>query len=124
MIDHGAALYFHHRWEGWHERVQSSFPQITDHILLPLAGSIEAADARLRPLLDEASVRAVVAAVPDAWLAPEEPAGLTDAAAVREAYATYLMERLHGPRLWLKQAMEAWKAGPAPLERRATHRVV
>ena len=45
LIDHGAALYVHHRWEGWQDRIQSPFPQIKDHVLLGLAGDLEAADA-------------------------------------------------------------------------------
>ena len=51
LIDHGAALYMHHRWAGWQQRIQSPFAQIADHVLLPLAGDLQAADARLRPLL-------------------------------------------------------------------------
>src|SRR4051794_23045407 len=51
LIDHGAALYVHHRWEGWQDRIQSPFPQIKDHVLLPFAGDLDAADARLRPRL-------------------------------------------------------------------------
>jgi hypothetical protein len=46
LIDHGAALFFHHRWVGWEQRIQSPFPQIADHVLLPLAGDVRAADAR------------------------------------------------------------------------------
>ncbi|MCE7935492.1 MAG: aminotransferase class I and II, partial [Chlorobi bacterium CHB2] len=52
LIDHGAALYFHHHWEGVTEATsQSPFAPIRDHVLLPFAGSIAEADERLRPLL-------------------------------------------------------------------------
>src|SRR5215210_394666 len=44
LIDHGAALYVHHRWEGWESRIQSPFPQIKDHVLLGLADNLEEAD--------------------------------------------------------------------------------
>src|SRR5580765_3996537 len=71
LIDHGAALYVHHRWAGWQERIQSPFQPIKDHVLLPFAASLEAADGRLRPRLDAASIAAIVAAVPDEWLDPE-----------------------------------------------------
>lgn len=122
LIDHGASLYVHHRWEGWQERIQSRFPQIKQHVLLPLASSLRAADERLRPLLPEDALRALVADVPDAWLG-EEP-GFADRTALRDAYVTYLCERLNGPREWLQEAIEAQKRGPVRLSPRLTHRVV
>jgi hypothetical protein len=123
MIDHGAALYVHHRWAGWRERIQSPFPQVADHVLLGFAGDLRAADARLRPKLDESVVRQVVADVPEAWLSDGEPE-FADTTAQREAYVIYLMERLSGPRAWLETAIEAQRRGPAPLRVRQTHRVV
>src|SRR5690606_24804798 len=69
MIDHGASLYFHHAAsEDWRSKAGSAFPQIASHILLPQASDLGAADARLRPLLGEAAIREVVAALPDEWL--------------------------------------------------------
>lgn len=122
LIDHGASLYFHHRWEGWQTRIQSPFPQIKDHVLLPRAGDLAAADARLRPLLTPEVIRAVVAEVPDAWLGGE--ALFADLDAHRAAYVTYLLERLQGPREWLKTAQEAVLRGPERLAPRLTHRPV
>ena len=122
LIDHGAALYVHHRWEGWEERIQSSFPQIREHVLLALAGDLAAADERLRPALTEAVIRRVVADVPDEWLGGE--ARFPSPAAHREAYLTYLWARLSGPRPWLREAIEARHRGPARLGPRLTRRVV
>ncbi|MFN8513186.1 MAG: HipA family kinase [Chloroflexia bacterium] len=122
LIDHGASLFFHHRWEGWESRVQSPFPQIKDHVLLARAGDLSAADARLRPLLTDNAIRAIVNAVPDGWLGGE--AIFPDLAAHREAYVTYFTERLHGPRRWLQEAQEAIGRGPERLAPRFTHRVV
>jgi hypothetical protein len=122
LIDHGAALYVHHRWEGWEERVQSPFPRIRDHVLLAVAGDLAAADARLRPLVTDGVLRRVVAEIPDEWLTPE--ASFPDAAAQRAAYVTYLGARLNGPRPWLQEAIDAQRRGPARLAPRATHRVV
>ncbi len=48
LIDHGAALYFHHDWATYHERALSPFALVRQHTLLPLASRLEAADARLR----------------------------------------------------------------------------
>ena len=120
LIDHGAALFFHHRWSGWRERIHSPFPQIADHVLLPLAGDLQAADARLRPRLTPQVLQQIVDQVPEEWLAPDDDAGED----LRSAYATYLHERLTGPRKWLPEAMEAQRRGPKTLQRRLTHRVV
>lgn len=120
LIDHGASLYFHHRWEGWRDRIQTPFAPIKDHVLLPLAGDLTAADARLRPLLTEAPVAAAVAALPDAWLGGE--AEFADLVAHRAAYVAYLLARLHGPRAWLQEAIDAQRRGPEQLAPRLTHR--
>jgi hypothetical protein len=121
LIDHGAALFFHHRWAGWRDRIQSPFAQIADHVLLTTAGDLSAADARLRPRLDGAALAAIVASVPDEWLDEEEPE-FADLDAQRQAYLTYLSERLEGPRAWLAEAVAAQQRGPRQLERRLTHR--
>jgi hypothetical protein len=122
LIDHGAALFMHHRWAGWQQRIQSPFAQIADHVLLPLAGDLEAADARLRPRLTADLIAQIVDQVPQDWLGDEDE--FANAAELRAAYLTYLIERLNGPRAWLAEAVEAQKRGPAPLALRLTHRVV
>jgi hypothetical protein len=124
LIDHGAALYVHHRWAGWRERIQSPFPQISQHVLLPFTDSLEAADARLRPRIDQPTIEHIVAELPDDWLAAEPEAGLASAADIRQAYTTYLLERLNGPRQWLAEAVAARERGPDTLRVRETHRVV
>ncbi|MGE3272002.1 MAG: HipA family kinase [Chloroflexota bacterium] len=121
LIDHGAALYIHHRWEGWESRVQSPFPQIKDHVLLPLAGDLLAADARLRPGLTEAALRAIVDELPDSWLGGE--ALFPTLSEHRQAYLAYFQERLNGPRRWLQEAMDAQSRGPQRLAVRQTHRL-
>jgi hypothetical protein len=122
LIDHGAALFFHHRWAGWRQRIHTPFPQIADHVLLPLAGDLEAADARLRERLDSTQIARSVQAVPEEWLGDEAEFANTDE--LRAAYVTYLLERLDGPRAWLKEAIAAQQRGPTRLQRRLTHRVV
>jgi len=120
LIDHGASLYFHHRWAGWRDRIQTPFAPIKDHVLLPLAGDLTAANARLRPLLTEEVIVAAVAAIPDAWLGGE--AEFADVAAHRAAYVECLLARLHGPRAWLQEAIDAQRRGPERLAIRLTHR--
>ena len=123
LIDHGAALFVHHRWAGWRQRIQSPFPQIADHVLLPFAGDLAAADARLRSRLDPGLIAQIVDSVPEEWLGPEEEFATTGEQ--REAYLTYLVERLNGPRAWLfEEAIGAQRRGPKPFGPRLTHRVV
>src|SRR3954451_21713217 len=43
LIDHGAALYFHHGTAHPTDHARGRFESIRDHVLLPFAGSIEAA---------------------------------------------------------------------------------
>ena len=41
LIDHGAALYFHHSWTNWEEQSFKPFTQVKDHVLLPWASELE-----------------------------------------------------------------------------------
>jgi hypothetical protein len=123
LIDHGAALFIHHRWAGWRQKIHSPFPQIADHVLLPFAGDLTAADARLRERLDAALISEIVGRLPEEWLPPEPE--FASPADQRAAYTTYLVERLNGPRPWLfEAAVGAQQRGPKALGPRLTHRVV
>lgn len=122
MIDHGASLYIHHQWKGWESRVQSAFPQIQDHVLLPFSGDLTAADARMRPLLTDDVIHAAVADIPGEWLQGDTQ--FTSLDEHRQRYVDYLRQRLHGPRAWLQAAIEARERGPVPYAPRVTRRVV
>jgi hypothetical protein len=102
LIDHGAALYIHHTWRDPDAHARRPFERIAQHVLLPYAGSIEAADARHGRRLDEATISAVVAALPDAWLPDDTVIG--PAAAQRAAYVRYMMLRLQHPRPFVEEA--------------------
>jgi hypothetical protein len=102
LIDHGAALFYQHDWEAFVGRSQSRFAQIRDHVLLPYAGELAAADAALAPRFDEGGVRALVESVPDGWLVSDGPAE-----AARETYARFLWQRLEGPRAFVEEAIHA-----------------
>ncbi len=67
VIDNGAALYRQHAGLD-PARARGRFPAIRDHVLLPRAGSIAAADERLARHIDEALLRRVVGQVPPGWL--------------------------------------------------------
>ena len=102
LIDHGAALFFHHQWAGHLERARAPFPAIAQHVLLPFAGDLEAADAQLAPLVTEPLLVALVADVPDAWLAGGETAEAT-----RRGYVDHLLARLAAPRAFVEEAVRA-----------------
>lgn len=68
LIDHGACLYRHHADPRLGGDPAHPFPAIAEHVLLPRAGSVAEADARLAPLLDRTALEEVAGQVPDAWL--------------------------------------------------------
>ena len=99
LIDHGAALIFHHRWvPGWRPAAQYRY-DASDHVMMPVAGSIADADAELRPKVTPAVVREVLALVPDEWLAADHAFG--SPAEVRDAYAAYFAARLSNAASWV-----------------------
>jgi hypothetical protein len=99
LIDHGAALYVQHTWHEPRAHARRGFSQAADHILLPVAGPVAEADARLAPLLDRGALEGVLAMVPDEWLS--EP---------REAYVAYLLARLESPRPFIEEVERAREA--------------
>lgn len=105
LIDHGAALYFHHDWSRRASAAARPYAQVADHVLLPVAASITAADARLAPLLTASALAEAAAAVPDEWLADEPGFAAPDE--VRAAYAEILGERLARPDLWVAPLEDA-----------------
>jgi len=104
LIDHGAAIYIHHTWRDADEHARRPFDQISDHVLLPTAGSIVDADARLGARA-AAAIEDVVSAVPDAWLEPDDQVGGPDDQ--RRAYGDYLRRRLEAPRPFVEVAERA-----------------
>ena len=99
LIDHGAALYLQHGTDDLPALAQRPFPLIREHVLLPYAGSIAEADARLAPLLTPALVEAVMSVVPDEWLERD-----SDGEDARRAYVEYLLRRLEPPRGFAAEA--------------------
>lgn len=102
LIDHGAALYVHHRWQDPEGHARRPFERIADHVLLPFAGSIVAADDRLVGRITADLLGSIASLVPAQWLAHESAMG--DAAAQRAAYVAYLSRRLVGPRVFVVEA--------------------
>jgi hypothetical protein len=100
LIDHGAALYFHHDWPDHLARSRSPFAMIHNHALLPFAGDLRAADATLAPRITEAALREIVAQVPDAWLTGEPTPEAT-----RQSYVEHLGSRVSEPRAFVEEAI-------------------
>nr|WP_221634706.1 HipA family kinase [Nocardioides luti] len=111
VIDHGAALYFHHGWpggallkDGAADRFAAQPWNAADHVLLQHVGDLAAVDARVRDELDASVFAEVLAEVPDEWLEPVPGAETPDA--VRAAYVAFLVARL-GSRAWLPDGVPA-----------------
>ena len=102
LIDHGAALYIHHTWRDPDEHARRAFERSAEHVLLPFAGSIVAADNRLARLVTPALLNELVAAIPDDWLPPDRVIG--DAGAQRQAYVSYLLTRLEARAAFVAEA--------------------
>ena len=105
LIDHGAALYFHHDWRDFMSRANSPFALIKDHVLLPFASQLDAADAWMTQRITPARIDEIVALIPDTWL--EDETSFASKAAHRGAYSRYLTERLAAPRAFFEEAARA-----------------
>jgi hypothetical protein len=90
LIDHGAALYLQHAGLDPLLHARRPFPQIADHVLLPFAGPVADADARLAPRLTGERLAEIVGTVPEEWV---QGTG-------RAAYLEYLVRRLAEPRVF------------------------
>ena len=108
LIDHGAALYFHHTDGDFQGRSADPFTRIADHVLLPLAGDLAGVDAALAARLTPAVLHELAAAVPDDWLRDDAAGGAAvDASARRSAYVDYLCARIAARRAFIAEAQRA-----------------
>ena len=99
LIDHGAAFFRQHGAKALAQTAHEGVPMLAEHVLLPFAGSLREADARLayRTL---AAVGGAVALVPDGWLG-------ANPAARRGDLAAFLTARLAAPRPFVEEAERA-----------------
>jgi len=105
LIDHGAALYIHHTWRDPDAHARRPFDRLVGHVLLPFAGSLADADARLAGRIDPEVLRDLADQIPDVWL-PDDPLG-GDATSQRRRYVDYLSRRLEAPRPFVEDAERA-----------------
>ena len=104
LIDHGAALYVHHSWTDPLARADDPFPLVKDHVLLPLASTLEEADARLAARITPQAIADIATLIPDAWL---DGGPFGSPTAQRDAYRQYLQRRLQAPRRFVEEAVRA-----------------
>jgi hypothetical protein len=105
VIDHGAALYFHHAWSGGvtdPERFATQPWDLGDHVFGAYVDRLRSVDADLDLTQDD--LRAAVGEVPDAWLEPVP--GADRPADLRESYVAFLSARL-ATRAWLPEVNAA-----------------
>ena len=100
LIDHGAAMYFHHHWETMPTKARSPFTQIGQHVLLPFATDIASAGKHARTRLNEEALRNILALVPESFLGD-------DAENIRETYTSFFMERLEHATIFEEEAARA-----------------
>ena len=105
LIDHGAALYFHHSWNNWEEQAIKPFVLIKDHVLLPQATELEAVDQEFRNKLTPEFIQSVVSLLPDAWL--EDESTFESPEEHRQAYVHFLNTRIANSSIFVKEAQHA-----------------
>ena len=105
LIDHGAALYFHHTWTNYRERSRAPFPMIKDHVLLQFASSLREVDAKMTGRVTPDIIDSIVKLIPDAWLVGDSSFGGSNQH--RDAYMEYLLSRLEPPHVFLEEAIRA-----------------
>ena len=105
LIDHGAAMYFHHNWETMPQKAESPFAEIGKHVLLPWASEIPAAGTLAQSRLSPQILTDILAQVPDAWL--ESKSDPVTAAEKRAAYLDFFLRRLNTAHIFEQEAIHA-----------------
>jgi hypothetical protein len=105
LIDHGAALYFHHSWQNWEQQAIRPLVQIKDHVLLGHATELDLVDEEFRALLSPGVISSIVALIPDVWLMDNSPFENPDEH--RLAYVQFLTTRIANSAVFVKEAQNA-----------------
>lgn len=105
LIDHGAALYFHHSWDNWQEQATRPFVQVKEHVLLPFASELDAVDQEFKAILSAQKIHEIINLIPDEWLNTENDP--ISAAEKRQVYADFLLLRMASSETFVKAAQHA-----------------
>jgi hypothetical protein len=103
LIDHGAALYFHHSWHNWEEQAKRPFLQIRDHVLLSNATELTEVDNAFKSILTNELICSIVDLIPDEWLTGE----FDSVKDHRGAYAQFLITRIANSSIFINEANNA-----------------
>ncbi|MDR2918609.1 MAG: aminotransferase class I and II [Tannerella sp.] len=108
LIDHGAALFFHHSWVNWEKHAVSPFTLIKDHALLKRATQLKEVNTVFKQLLDTDTIRKIVQLIPDDWLhwadLDEDPRQ------IRDIYFRFLTGRIAHSEIFINEAEHARNA--------------
>lgn len=105
LIDHGAALYFHHSWTRWEENAKTKFPLIKDHVLLPKASMLSEVNESFKKILEGDVIDQIIDLIPDDWLAWREL--LLSPEEIRDVYKQFFKIRLQYADSFVKEAQDA-----------------
>lgn len=103
LIDHGAALYFHHSWQDW-ENPKRPFAKIKDHVLLPIADKLDEVNDTFLQRLSVDKIRQIVSLIPTEWL---NDVAFETPDANRSAYAAFLENRIANADFFINEAKHA-----------------
>lgn len=105
LIDHGAAMYFHHAWSDWRQHAKSPFALIKDHVLLQQASQLDEADSLSRMMLTTEKLQQLANLLPDEWLQWEDSTLTPEE--IRRTYANFLVMRLEHSTVFVNAAKDA-----------------
>ncbi len=103
LIDHGAALTFHHHWPGAEAAISRPY-DASAHALLECEPQVPDADAALALRVTQPLLENVLAQVPDEWLGD-------DPGALRARYVDQILARLGARDSWLPGLVATAEAG-------------
>lgn len=104
LIDHGAALYFHHSWSDPAAQALKPFPFIKDHVLLPYASQLAAMNEELSAMVTPALVNEIVSRIPNEFLQWEE--GL-EPESIQKGYSDFINTRVANSLQFITEANNA-----------------
>jgi hypothetical protein len=105
LIDHGAALYFHHAWNRDDRHALDPFALIKEHVLLKYASALADVHAQMAARLTPGRLASIVQSIPESWI-PDDP-GFSGMSEQREAYLNYFMVRLQSSSVFVQEAIRA-----------------
>jgi hypothetical protein len=104
LIDHGAALYFHHSWDNWEEQAKRPFVQVKDHVLLSKASELDLVDEEFRLILTTERIQSIVDLIPGEWLTGD---AFDTPGQYRQAYIQFLTTRIAHSAIFINEANHA-----------------